>query len=294
MACEINSGDELASTELIFGGVLTQLTPEEAVAVLSALVFQASIKILPTRSVHYHSPAISVSALPLVSICASMSDIRRAEVRQLPFQHYQKPTEQCRPGVPLSHLPSLVFQGRHVTAGPQPLPLPHFPLSSIGQIQGRNFPQQKPRKNGSCNDAHSLPKLASDQVSSPTQLDSSHVGVLCLLSDQIRPSHVRSDQVRSDQHRQASCRHTTDVGSPSVCAADCLTMCVNKRRATWRQLLPHRLSVLLTVSSCLFNRRRATWRQLLPHCLSVLLTFSSRLSTGEERRGGSCCHTSTV
>ena len=40
MACEINSGDELASTELIFGGVLTPLTPEEAVAVLSALVFQ--------------------------------------------------------------------------------------------------------------------------------------------------------------------------------------------------------------------------------------------------------------
>ena len=42
VACEINSGDELASTELIFGGVLTQLTPEEAVAVLSALVFQVS------------------------------------------------------------------------------------------------------------------------------------------------------------------------------------------------------------------------------------------------------------
>ena len=43
VACEINSGDELASTELIFGGVLTQLTPEEAVAVLSALVFQVGI-----------------------------------------------------------------------------------------------------------------------------------------------------------------------------------------------------------------------------------------------------------
>lgn len=40
VACEVNSGDELAATELIFGGVLTQLTPEEAVAVLSALVFQ--------------------------------------------------------------------------------------------------------------------------------------------------------------------------------------------------------------------------------------------------------------
>jgi len=53
VACEINSGDELASTELIFGGVLTQLTPEEAVAVLSALVFQASIKILLTHAVRY-------------------------------------------------------------------------------------------------------------------------------------------------------------------------------------------------------------------------------------------------
>jgi len=55
VACEINSGDELASTELIFGGVLTQLTPEEAVAVLSALVFQASINILPTHAVPYCS-----------------------------------------------------------------------------------------------------------------------------------------------------------------------------------------------------------------------------------------------
>lgn len=40
VACEINSGDELVATELIFGGVLTDLSPEEAVALLSALVFQ--------------------------------------------------------------------------------------------------------------------------------------------------------------------------------------------------------------------------------------------------------------
>ncbi len=40
MACEINSGDELVATEMIFAGVLTELTPEEAVALLSALVFQ--------------------------------------------------------------------------------------------------------------------------------------------------------------------------------------------------------------------------------------------------------------
>ena len=40
VACEINSGDELVATELIFGGVLTDLSPEEAVSLLSALVFQ--------------------------------------------------------------------------------------------------------------------------------------------------------------------------------------------------------------------------------------------------------------
>lgn len=40
VACEINSGDELVATEMLFGGVLTKLTPQEAVAVLSALVFQ--------------------------------------------------------------------------------------------------------------------------------------------------------------------------------------------------------------------------------------------------------------
>ena len=40
VACEVNAGDELVTTEIIFAGVLSELTPEEAVAVLSALVFQ--------------------------------------------------------------------------------------------------------------------------------------------------------------------------------------------------------------------------------------------------------------
>lgn len=35
------AGDELVATELIFGGVLAELEPEEAVALLAALVFQA-------------------------------------------------------------------------------------------------------------------------------------------------------------------------------------------------------------------------------------------------------------
>lgn len=40
VACEINSGDELVITEMIFHGVLNPLTPQEAVAVLSSFVFQ--------------------------------------------------------------------------------------------------------------------------------------------------------------------------------------------------------------------------------------------------------------
>ena len=40
VACEIAAGDELVGAELIFAGVLAELTAEEAVALLSALVFQ--------------------------------------------------------------------------------------------------------------------------------------------------------------------------------------------------------------------------------------------------------------
>ncbi|KAK9827734.1 hypothetical protein WJX81_007278 [Elliptochloris bilobata] len=45
VACEMNSGDELVATELIFAGVLAELAPEEAVALLSALVFQEKSEI---------------------------------------------------------------------------------------------------------------------------------------------------------------------------------------------------------------------------------------------------------
>ncbi|KAK9802049.1 hypothetical protein WJX73_006832 [Symbiochloris irregularis] len=40
VACEIASGDELIATEIIFSGILTALSPAEAAALLSALVFQ--------------------------------------------------------------------------------------------------------------------------------------------------------------------------------------------------------------------------------------------------------------
>lgn len=41
VACELNAGDELVTTEVVFAGVLSELSPEEAAAVLAALVFQA-------------------------------------------------------------------------------------------------------------------------------------------------------------------------------------------------------------------------------------------------------------
>lgn len=42
VACEVNTCEELVATEMVFEGLLSPLTPEETVAVLSALVFQDS------------------------------------------------------------------------------------------------------------------------------------------------------------------------------------------------------------------------------------------------------------
>jgi antiviral helicase SKI2 len=42
VACEINTCDELVATEMVFEGLLSNLTPEETAAVLSSLVFQDS------------------------------------------------------------------------------------------------------------------------------------------------------------------------------------------------------------------------------------------------------------
>lgn len=64
VACEVNSGDELVATELIFGGVLTELTPEEAVSLLSALVFQEKSEAepeLPARLVAARNEATALA-----------------------------------------------------------------------------------------------------------------------------------------------------------------------------------------------------------------------------------------
>jgi antiviral helicase SKI2 len=42
VACEFNTCDEVIATEMIFENVLEPLNPPEAVAILSALIFQVS------------------------------------------------------------------------------------------------------------------------------------------------------------------------------------------------------------------------------------------------------------
>jgi len=62
VACEINSGDELICTELIFSPLLRALSPEQTVALLSVLVFEEKVSLIPhslgvrarTRKLHLH------------------------------------------------------------------------------------------------------------------------------------------------------------------------------------------------------------------------------------------------
>mmetsp|Transcript_15159 Transcript_15159/g.20006 ORF Transcript_15159/g.20006 Transcript_15159/m.20006 type:complete len:1017 (+) Transcript_15159:58-3108(+) len=49
VACEVNTADELVVTELIFNGVFNDLTPQQCVAVLSAMVFGEKTKGDPPR-----------------------------------------------------------------------------------------------------------------------------------------------------------------------------------------------------------------------------------------------------
>ena len=49
VACEISSGDELLLTELIFNGVFTPLSPEQAAALLSCFVFTEKVSLIITQ-----------------------------------------------------------------------------------------------------------------------------------------------------------------------------------------------------------------------------------------------------
>lgn len=46
VACEISSGDELLLTEMIFGGVFNDLTPQQCAALLSCFVFDEKVSML--------------------------------------------------------------------------------------------------------------------------------------------------------------------------------------------------------------------------------------------------------
>jgi len=50
VACEISSGDELLLTEMIFGGVFNDLTPQQCAALLSCFVFDEKVSFQPFSS----------------------------------------------------------------------------------------------------------------------------------------------------------------------------------------------------------------------------------------------------
>eukprot|EP00850_Spirogloea_muscicola_P022751 SM000310S11942 [mRNA] locus=s310:66821:77710:+ [translate_table: standard] len=72
IACEINSGDELVTSELILANELETLTFEEAVAVLSALVFQQKDASDPTLT-----PTLAAACDRVYKIALSLGELQR-------------------------------------------------------------------------------------------------------------------------------------------------------------------------------------------------------------------------
>ncbi|GBF97557.1 hypothetical protein Rsub_10158 [Raphidocelis subcapitata] len=73
-ACEINSTqDELVSTEAVFRGLLAGLAPEEAVALMSALVFQEKSDVEPSLP-----PALAAARADLEALVRSLADAQAA------------------------------------------------------------------------------------------------------------------------------------------------------------------------------------------------------------------------
>ncbi|ODV88449.1 hypothetical protein CANCADRAFT_58742 [Tortispora caseinolytica NRRL Y-17796] len=56
VACEINAGDELVLTELIFNGMFNDLTPEQCAALLSCFVFDEKVKDAPRLPAELSEP----------------------------------------------------------------------------------------------------------------------------------------------------------------------------------------------------------------------------------------------
>eukprot|EP00878_Enallax_costatus_P043712 GHUV01051771.1.p1 GENE.GHUV01051771.1~~GHUV01051771.1.p1 ORF type:complete len:293 (+),score=101.80 GHUV01051771.1:673-1551(+) len=92
-ACEINSTqDELLSTELLFRGLLSGLSPEEAVALMSALVFQEKSDVEPELP-----PALSSAARHLYSLAAELCELQASA--GLPVSEEEYIREVLHPGL---------------------------------------------------------------------------------------------------------------------------------------------------------------------------------------------------
>lgn len=77
VACEMNSGEELISTECLFENQLDDLEPEEAVAVMSAFVFQqrnASEPSLTPKLAEAKKRLVNVFLLPYFGACYGSLD----------------------------------------------------------------------------------------------------------------------------------------------------------------------------------------------------------------------------
>jgi ATP-dependent RNA helicase DOB1 len=55
VACEISSGDELLLTEMVFGGVFNDLTPQQTAALLSCFVFDEKVRFVSLHLVPFRS-----------------------------------------------------------------------------------------------------------------------------------------------------------------------------------------------------------------------------------------------
>ncbi|EFJ42164.1 hypothetical protein VOLCADRAFT_107417 [Volvox carteri f. nagariensis] len=84
VCCEIQSTqDELVATEAVFSGLLGELSPEEAVALLSALVFQEKSEVEPRLP-----PSLASARDSLTALTASLAGIQReGGLDVVPEQH---------------------------------------------------------------------------------------------------------------------------------------------------------------------------------------------------------------
>jgi antiviral helicase SKI2 len=85
-ACEINSTqDELVATEAVFRGLLAGLTPEEAVALMSALVFQEKSDVEPTLP-----PALAAARADLEALVEDLTDAQAARGLPIAANEYKR------------------------------------------------------------------------------------------------------------------------------------------------------------------------------------------------------------